>query len=651
MNMHLIDWGIVIAVIAFMVGGVVLSRTYMRSVADFLSAGRTAGRYLVCVAEGIAALGAISVIADFEMNYEAGFALTWWNFTMAVFVLIVTVSGWVIYRFRETRALTMAQFFEMRYSRKFRIFAGFVAFVSGLINFGIFPAVGSRFFIYFAGLPETFSLLGLTVSTFAFVMIVLLSISIFFVFVGGQVAVIITDFVQGIFVSIVFVIIVVFFFKVFSFSQIFEALQTAPVDASKINPYQTSQAEDFNVWFFIIGVAIVFYNKLSWQGTQGYNSSAKSAHEAKMGQVLTNWRSIPQFLFLLFIPICIYTVMYHRDFLMQASAVQNVLDGMDTKELQNQLRIPIVLTHFLPKGLMGAFAAVMLAAFISTHDTYLHSWGSIFVQDILLPLRKKPFSHKQHIKILRWAIIGVAVFIFFFSFLFRQTQYIRMYFPITAALFVGGSGAVIICGLYWKKGTTAGAWSAMIVGAGISITGIIILQINKDFFINGIWFTLLSMVGALSSYYIVSILSRKQDFNLDKLLHRGKYTIEGEHQIFEAEPVKGWKVLGIGKEFSKGDKLIYIATYAYIFSWVVLFIVGTIYYFTVGLDDAGWMKFWYIYLWIQVVVSIIITIWFAIGGFSDIKKMLKDLATMKRDHRDAGFVVGHQSLSEVVDKE
>ena len=38
--------------------------------------------------------------------------------------MIVGISGWVIYRFRETCALTLAQFFEIRYSKKFRIFTG-----------------------------------------------------------------------------------------------------------------------------------------------------------------------------------------------------------------------------------------------------------------------------------------------------------------------------------------------------------------------------------------------------------------------------------------------------------------------------------------------------------------------------------------------
>ena len=47
----------------------------------------------------------------------------------------------------------------------------------------------------------------------------------------------------------------------------------------------------------------VFYNAMSWQGTQGYNTSAKSAHEAKMGAVLGNWRGIPQTMLLLVVPI------------------------------------------------------------------------------------------------------------------------------------------------------------------------------------------------------------------------------------------------------------------------------------------------------------------------------------------------------------
>ena len=53
-------------------------------------------------------------------------------------------------------------------------------------------------------------------------------------------------------------------------------------------------------------------------------------------------------------------------------------------------------------------------------------------------------------------------------------------FAITAAIFAGGSGAVIIGGLYWKRGTTTAAWTAMIVGAFISVGGVLVKQISSE---------------------------------------------------------------------------------------------------------------------------------------------------------------------------
>ena len=90
----------------------------------------------------------------------------------------------------------------------------------------------------------------------------------------------------------------------------------------------------------------------------------------------------------------------------------NVLDGISTDTgdaVRIQMQVPVILRTMIPKGLMGAMCAIMLAAFISTHDTYLHAWGSIFIQDVVMPFRKKPFEPKQHIKMLRWSIFGVAI--------------------------------------------------------------------------------------------------------------------------------------------------------------------------------------------------------------------------------------------------
>ena len=68
-------------------------------------------------------------------------------------------------------------------------------------------------------------------------------------------------------------------------------------------------------------------------------------------------------------------------------------------------------------------------------------------------------ARAQHLRVLRCSILGVGVFIFFFSLVFQQSEYIFLFFAITGAIFAGGRGAVIIGGLYWKRGTTAAAWA------------------------------------------------------------------------------------------------------------------------------------------------------------------------------------------------
>jgi len=552
----------------------------------------------------------------------------------------ISVSGWVLYRFRQTRALTMAQFFEIRYSRNFRIFAGALAFLSGIINFGIFPAVSARFFIHFCGLPKTVDLLGLPISTFALVMIVILWIPLYFVFSGGQIAVMITDFFQGIFVNVVFIVIVIFLMLKVDWGQIFQALSLAPANASLVDPFKTGSTKDYNFWYFFIGMIGVIYGKLSWQGTQAYNASAKSAHEAKMGDVLANWRGIPQWgLFLVFVPIVAYTFWHSPGFAAEAASIKPVLDGLGSEALRSQLTVPLALTKLLPVGLMGAFAAVMLAAAIGCNETYLHSWGSIFIQDVVMPLRKKPFAPQQHLKLLKLSILAVAVFSFFFSLLFQQSEYIFLFFAITGAIFAGGSGAVIIGGLYWKRGTTAAAWAAMVVGSVVAVGGIVLHQVKPDFFINGQMFWGLAMAASSLVYVSVSLVTgRRKTFDMDKMLHRGKYLICEEYTVVDAVPVKGWKVLGMGREFTRSDKVIYVATYAWTASWVVVFIVGTVLNLTRGVAAGPWMHFWKTYMMIYLVASIFVIVWFSAGGIINLKEMIRTLKVMKRDHADTGFV-------------
>ena len=132
-------------------------------------------------------------------------------------------------------------------------------------------------------------------------------------------------------------------------------------------------------------------------------------------QTINNWRSIAQQLFIILLPVCAFALLHHPDFAAQAQAAGDTISNIvgrnatETTTLQTQMTTPVAMSIFLKTGLMGAICAVMLAAFISTHDTYLHSWGSIFIQDVVMPFRKKPLSQKQHINLLRFSILGVAV--------------------------------------------------------------------------------------------------------------------------------------------------------------------------------------------------------------------------------------------------
>ena len=103
-----------------------------------------------------------------------------------------------------------------------------------------------------------------------------------------------------------------------------------------------------------------------------------------------------------------------------------------------------------------------------------------------------------------------------------------MYWMITGTIFLAGSGAAIIGGLYWKRGTTAGAYSAMIVGGLLACAGFTARVINPEFPVDAPWIVFISSLTAIATYVSVSLLQLKE-FNLDQMLHRGKYAVEGCH--------------------------------------------------------------------------------------------------------------------------
>lgn len=111
-----------------------------------------------------------------------------------------------------------------------------------------------------------------------------------------------------------------------------------------------------------------------------------------------------------------------------------------------------------------------------------------------------------------------------------------------------------------------------------------------------------------------------------------------ERQTVAVVPSRGWKLLGMGSEFTRFDKFIYIINYVWTFGWTAVFIIGTIYNLNHEVSDEAWMSFWQTYVFIHIGLASVTILWFAGGGLRDLKRMFSRLANTRRDDDDDGFV-------------
>jgi SSS family solute:Na+ symporter len=664
--MSLIDWALVAATLVLVVAFALYTQRFVKSVADFVAAGRCAGRYLLANARGESDSGLANTMSKFEMVLVAGFVLNFWEKIQVPVLLLVGISGFVVYRYRETRALTLAQFLEMRYSRRFRLFTGGLAFVSGILNYGIFPAISARFFIYFLRLPQTLSVAGFGVSTFAFLMFTYLAITVFLVTIGGQVTLMVTDCIEGLLSHLIYIIIVIAVLFVVHWSQIVQVMADKPPGFSGINPFDADKVDDFNFWFVAMYVTWLVYQTMALQNKAGFNAAARTPHESRMGYVLGNWRTYARMLMVLVLGVCAVTYLKHPDFAQSAIPINQEIASIDDPYLQKQMTIPVALSYLLPAGIKGLFCAMMVMGLFAGDAGHMHSWGSILVQDVISPLLKRPMTQRQHMLALRLSVVLVAVFAFVFSLLFKQTQYIALWWALTSGVFVCGAGAVIIGGLYWRKGTTQGAWAAQIIGSVCAVVGILVtnrdiwgafvhvvgpgpdgtagMPLPPKFWFNGMQMALLAATVAVIAYVAVSLLTWERDFDLDRMLHRGKYAVE---PLDGARPPLPWhkrirpsNLIGYDENFTFRDKLAAGGIF-----WFAMFLVAVNLIVTAwNLGFHWWPVSWWSHYWLvfgvvlPFVVAVGTLVWFGIGGTKDIIDLFASLRTMKRDARDDGRV-------------
>ena len=655
--MSLIDWIVVCIPLTIVVITGVYAQQFVRSVADFVSANRSASRYLLCIAGAELGTGAVVFVNQFEIFAHGGFAYVWWAAIGIPVALILSITGFVNYRYRQTRAMTLAQFFEIRYNKSFRLFTGLLGFFAGMLNFGIIPAIGARAMVYFLGLPETIRIYSVTVPSYVPLMALFLSIALFVALSGGVVTVMMINTIEGVMSQVFYLVIIFTLLYMFTWSEMHAVLLNRAPGHSLVNPFDTSKVQDFNLWNTLMGTCTgIIATGISWQNMGAYKTAALTPHEGRMAGILNSWLGIGKAAVVTLLALAAITYLHHPDFAAGAAQVQAAVHQITNKQAQEEMEAPIALAYLLPVGVKGMFCAILLMGIFGGDATHMHSWGSVFIQDVLVPLRKKQFGPRTHLFILRCSIVGVACFAFLFGAFFHLADYISMWFGVTQAIFTGGAGSAIIGGLYWKKGTSAGAWAGFITGSTLALTGICVRQYyafyDQPFFMNGTQIGFISSLIAVSVYIIVSLLTCKEDFDLDRMLHRGKYAaiteLVGDTSVKHFKR-SGWaRHLGLDDNFTTGDKWLTGAMAGWGLFWFGVFVVCTVWNLVAPWKNETWASYYHVTgIGIPVFVAFVTGIWFSWGGLRDMRSLFKRLRNERVNALDDGTVVNNQNLDEL----
>jgi SSS family solute:Na+ symporter len=233
---------------------------------------------------------------------------------------------------------------------------------------------------------------------------------------------------------------------------------------------------------------------------------------------------------------------------------------------------------------------------------------------------------------------------------------------------------VIIGGLYWRRGTAAGAWAAMLTGSVLAVAGILLRNIiwpsllprwrqatpdwrlwewlPENFPFNGMQMSFFAACIAVLAYVVCSLLSKSPPANMEKLLHRGQYSItcdQAATTVIQKAAKTGktlWTRLGVGPEFTRGDKAIYLFKMGWVLFFFTSFIIGTIANAFYAFPDSMWEKWWGFIVILTFVIGLGTIVWFLWGGCHDLVKMVNILRITVRNASDDGTVSKEEHVQE-----
>ncbi len=451
-NFATIDWIIVMVYICIPVVIGIIVRKYVRQLSDFIVAGRSLKLFVAIATLTGTELGLVTVMYNSELGFRNGLSAFHVGIIETLCILAIGLTGFIVYKLRELRVMTIPEFYEKRFGRDVRIIGGILLATGGILNMGLFLQAGARFMMGVTGYSNPAGL-----KLFMSVMLIMVLI---YTVLGGMVSVVLNDFLQFIVLSIGMLIGSYFAISRIGWGNLFKAPAAADQEAW-FNPL--AEGSEFGTIYVIFMVVLTFSAGALWQSGTLRALSAKSPKVAKQ---LFAWGSV-SYLARRVIPmlwgICAFV------FVSQTPKLLSAFQGQDA--LNSQFGMPIFIAKVLPSGFLGLIAAGMFAAFMSTHDSYLLSWSSVITQDIVAPLKKGKLSDKSRLLITRISIVCIGLFLLIWGLWFEAPVSLWNYMAVTGTIYLSGAFTVVTAGLYWKKASKTGAMTALCAGV-LAIGGI-----------------------------------------------------------------------------------------------------------------------------------------------------------------------------------
>ena len=153
-NFGALDWGIVAVYLTVSVAIGLMVRRYVKSMTDFVVAGRAVSTWLGLATIIGTEMGLVTVMYAAQVGFSAGFSAFHIPLILAVMVLVVGVTGLGIVPLRRMGVLTIPEFYGRRFGPQARALGALILVAAGVLNMGLFLKAGALFVTNITGLEN-----------------------------------------------------------------------------------------------------------------------------------------------------------------------------------------------------------------------------------------------------------------------------------------------------------------------------------------------------------------------------------------------------------------------------------------------------------------------------------------------------------------